>query len=94
MACRGWLEAELAAVGPRVTVAMGAVAGEAIFGRGFRVRDHRGRVEDVTVGEWQGHVLSTVHPSSILRAQDEGAREEAFAGFVADLVKARKALAA
>jgi uracil-DNA glycosylase len=24
MACRGWLEAELAVVGPRVTVAMGA----------------------------------------------------------------------
>jgi hypothetical protein len=36
-------------------------------------------------------VLSTVHPSSILRAQDDEAREEAFAGFVADLVKAREA---
>ena len=94
MACRGWLEAELTAVGPRVTVALGAVAGEAIFGRGFRVRDHRGRLEDVTVGDWHGPVLSTVHPSSILRAQDEDARQEAFAGFVADLVKAREALAA
>jgi uracil-DNA glycosylase family 4 len=91
MACRGWLEAELAVVGPRVTVALGAVAGEAIFGRGFRVRDHRGRLEDVTVGDWHGPVLSTVHPSSILRAQDDEAREEAFAGFVADLVKAREA---
>lgn len=93
MACRGWLEAELAAVGPRVTVALGAVAGEAIFGRGFRVRDHHGRLEDVTVGECRGPVLSTVHPSSILRAQDDAARQEALAGFVADLVKAREALA-
>ncbi len=92
MACRGWLEAELAAVGPRVTVALGAVAGEAIFGRGFKVRDHRGRLEDVTVGQWRGAVLSTVHPSSILRARDDQAREEAFAGFVADLVKARESL--
>jgi uracil-DNA glycosylase len=94
MACHGWLEAELAVVGPRVTVALGAVAGEALFGRGFKVRDHRGRLEEVTVGEWQGPVLSTVHPSSILRARDDKAREEAFAGFVADLVKAREALAA
>jgi hypothetical protein len=30
--------------------------------------------------------------SSILRARDEKAREEAYAGFVADLVKAREAL--
>ena len=91
MACRGWLEQELTAVGPRVTVALGAVAGEAIFGRGFKVRDHRSRLEDVTVGGWHGPVLSTVHPSSILRARDDKAREEAFAGFVADLVKAREA---
>lgn len=94
MACRGWLEAELVVVEPRVTVALGAVAGEAIFGRGFRVRDHRGQLEEVTVGEWHGPVLTTVHPSSILRAQDGDAREEAFAGFVADLVKAREALTA
>jgi uracil-DNA glycosylase family protein len=94
LACRGWLEAELAAVGPRVTVALGAVAGEALFGRGFKVRDHRGRLEEISVGTWQGPVLSTVHPSSILRARDEEAREEAFAGFVADLVKAREALPA
>ena len=94
MACRGWLEAELAVVGPRVTVALGAVAGQAIFGRGFRVRDHRGRLEDVRVGGWRGPVLSPVHPSSILRARDGQAREEGFAGFVADLVNAREALAA
>jgi uracil-DNA glycosylase len=94
MACRPWLEAELATVRPRVAVALGAVAGEALFGRGFRVRDHRGRLEDATVGEWQGLVLSTIHPSSILRAPDGDAREEAFSGLVADLVKARKALAA
>lgn len=56
-------------------------------------------LEDVAVGDWRGPVLSTVHPSSILRAQDDAAREDAaredaFAGLVADLVKARDALAA
>lgn len=93
MACRPWLEAELAAVRPRVAVALGAVAGEALFGRGFRVRDHRGRLEDAAVGDWQGLVVSTIHPSAILRAPDEKARGEAFSGLVADLATARKALA-
>jgi uracil-DNA glycosylase len=93
MACRGWLEAELVTVGPRVAVALGAVAGEALFGRGFRVRDHRGRPEDAAVGDWHGAVVSTIHPSAILRAPDEAAREEAYAGLVTDLVTARQALA-
>jgi hypothetical protein len=51
-------------------------------------------LEDVAVGDWRGPVLSTVHSSSILRAQVDAAREDAFAGLVADLVKARDALAA
>ncbi len=34
MACRHWLEAELAVIRPEVAVALGAVAGEALFGRG------------------------------------------------------------
>jgi uracil-DNA glycosylase len=92
MACRPWLEAELATVAPRVAVALGAVAGEALFGRGFRVSDHRGRLEDATVGEWHGIVLSSIHPSAVLRAPDGEAREQAYDGLVADLVKAREAL--
>jgi uracil-DNA glycosylase len=92
-ACRGWLEAELSVVRPRLAVALGAVAGEALLGRGFRVRDHRGRTVDAALGGWQGAVLGTIHPSAVLRAPDEGAREEAFAGLVADLKAAREALA-
>jgi uracil-DNA glycosylase family 4 len=37
------------------------------------------------VGRWSGQAVATVHPSSILRAPDAGAREAAFAAFVADL---------
>ena len=92
-ACRGWLEAELSVVRPRLAVALGAVAGEALLGRGFRVRDHRGRTVDAALGDWQGQVLGTIHPSAVLRAPDDGAREEAFAGLVADLKAAREALA-
>ncbi len=36
--------------------------------------------------------LITVHPSSVLRAPDPTAREEAYADFVADLNAATKAL--
>jgi uracil-DNA glycosylase len=92
-ACRGWLEAELSVVRPRLAVALGAVAGEALLGRGFRVRDHRGQTVDAALGDWQGAVLGTIHPSAVLRAPDDGAREEAFAGLVADLRAAREVLA-
>jgi uracil-DNA glycosylase len=92
-ACRCWLEAELAVVGPRVTVALGAVAGEALLGPGFRVRDHRGRLDEATLGEWHGLVLGTVHPSAVLRSPDRGARDKAYGGLVADLARAREATA-
>jgi uracil-DNA glycosylase len=38
-------------------------------------------------------VLSTIHPSAVLRAPDGTSREEAFSGLVADLALARDALA-
>jgi DNA polymerase len=81
-ACRPWLEGELAAVQPRVLVCLGAVAAQALLGRQFRVTRERGRFVDSPLAE---RVIATVHPSSILRAPDEAARETEMAGFVADL---------
>lgn len=46
-ACLPWLTAEVAAVGPRVVVAMGATAGRAVLGRPVRVTAERGRVLDL-----------------------------------------------
>ncbi len=62
MAFRGWLEAELAAVGPRVTVALGAVAGEALFGR-LRVTGSKpgGPVSLRTAGRRSG---GAAHPAA------------------------------
>jgi uracil-DNA glycosylase len=37
-------------------------------------------------------ILATIHPSSILRAQDEEGRKQERAAFVADLIKAAKVL--
>jgi DNA polymerase len=81
-ACRPWLDAELEILSPRVLVALGATAAQALLGRSFRVTQQRGVPVESDLAP---QVLATVHPSSILRAPDEAARREAYAGFVADL---------
>jgi uracil-DNA glycosylase len=78
-ACRPWLDAELAAVQPRVLVCLGATAAQALLGRAFRVTKQRGTPVDSPLAEV---VMATIHPSAILRAED---RDAEYAGFVADL---------
>ena len=78
-ACSPWLEAELAVVKPRVLVCLGATAAQALLGRQFRVTQHRGEPVE---SELAPVVLATVHPSSILRADN---REAEFERFVKDL---------
>ena len=80
-ACRPWLDAELAAVKPKVLVALGATAAHALLGRGFRLTEERGRPVESDLAP---AVVATVHPSSILQGADES-RREAYAAFVADL---------
>ena len=92
-ACGFWLDAELGVVRPRVVVLLGAVAGEALFGSRFRVGEHKGKVEDAAFGTWQGLVVSTIHPSAVLRGPDAESRDRAYAGLVSDLALAREALA-
>jgi uracil-DNA glycosylase len=78
-ACRPWLDAELAVVKPQVLIPLGATAAQALLGRDFRVTKHRG---DPVPSDLAPVVIATVHPSSILRADD---REAEFAAFVGDL---------
>jgi len=85
-------DAELGVIRPRLLVMLGAVAGEALFGPRFRVGEHKGKVEEAAVGPWRGLVVSTIHPSAVLRGGDPEARERSFSGLVADLVTAREAL--
>jgi DNA polymerase len=80
-ACRPWLDAELAVVEPEALVSLGATAAQALLGRAFRVTEARG----VPVpSELAPLVFATVHPSSILRAQDD-ARDREYDAFVHDL---------
>jgi DNA polymerase len=87
-ACRPWLDAELAVVKPRVLVCLGAVAAQGLLGRGVRVTKDRGAPLESELAEC---VFVTVHPSSILRAQDQD-REQAYADFVSDLARVAAAL--
>ena len=81
-ACRPWLEAEIDRVKPRVVVALGATAAQTMLGKQFRVTKQRGVPVDSPLAPV---VVATVHPSSILRAADDRAREEAMADLVSDL---------
>src|ERR1700719_2014044 len=43
-ACRPWLEAEIAAVQPKIIVCLGATAAQSLLGRAFRVTQQRGHL--------------------------------------------------
>jgi uracil-DNA glycosylase len=88
-ACRPWLDAELAVVKPKVLVALGATAAQALLGRQFRVTKQRGVPVESDLAP---NVIATVHPSSILRQETEQDRAAAFDELVRDLKVVRKLL--
>ena len=83
-ACLPWLVAEVAAVQPRVVVALGATAARAVLGRDVTVSATRGRVLDPEEGRLVPAVV-TAHPSSILRVRDAADRSAALDALTADL---------
>ena len=87
-ACWPWLEAEVAAVKPALVVCLGAVAAQAVLGRQFRVTQRRGEILESDHG-WR--VTATVHPSSILRA-DDARRQVEYDALVRDLGAVQAAL--
>jgi DNA polymerase len=89
LACRMWLDGEIAQVKPAVIVALGATAAAALLGPKVRVTRDRGTFFPSPLAP---AVTVTVHPSSILRAPDPETRRASRARFVADLRKiARRA---
>lgn len=88
-ACRPWLEAEIVALKPQVVVCLGATAAQSLLGRDFRLTQHRGELIDSPLAP---HVMSTIHPSAILRAPDQKTRHEQNESFLADLKKNAKLL--
>ncbi|HXD95613.1 MAG TPA: UdgX family uracil-DNA binding protein [Candidatus Acidoferrum sp.] len=88
-ACLPWLHAELDVVSPDVVVCLGSTAAQALLGPGFRVTKQRGQWVSTPRA---ARVLATVHPSSILRAPDDEARQREFDALVADLAVVHAAL--
>ncbi len=95
-ACGPWLLAELDLVRPTGVVVLGATAGKALYGTGFRVGEARGETRSWPrefgdgaskhEPEW---AVATTHPSAVLRSRN---REDDFEQFVKDLRVAAEAL--
>jgi uracil-DNA glycosylase family protein len=89
VACKPWLEAELALLRPTVIVCLGATAAQAVIGKEHRLLQERGKFFAYPLAE---SVTATVHPSSILRAVDAEQRRAAYQAFVSDLKEVRRHL--
>lgn len=82
-ACKPWLLAEIASVRPRMIVALGSTAANAILGPTVRILRDRGKVfRESELAPW---IMPTIHPSALLRMPDETQRLEAQKNFVSDL---------
>jgi len=77
-------------VKPHVIVCLGSTAAKAVISKNFKVSVQRGEFVESPLAPY---VFATLHPSALLRVQEEEDRELAFKQFVRDLSLIRKALA-
>ena len=89
--CKWWLEQERAIVKPAAIVALGATAARSLFDRVVTIAKMRGEVHRLADGT---AALATIHPSYLLRIQEETDKEREYRQFVSDLRLAKKAVAA
>jgi DNA polymerase len=78
--CKWWLDREIEIVQPRLIVALGATAAQALSGHAVSVTKERG---PTMFGKKPGFI--TVHPSYLLRLPDAQKKAEEYARFVSDL---------
>lgn len=86
-ACPWWLQQELDLVRPALTVALGATAARALFGKLVTITSLRGKPHKLADGS---ECWVTVHPSALLRARGEEERREGRKAFIADLRRIRR----
>jgi DNA polymerase len=88
--CKVWLDVERAIVKPVAIVALGATAARSLLGRSVTITKARGqtlRLPDGTA------FFVTIHPSYLLRIEDEADKQREYENFVADLRPAARVLA-
>ena len=81
-ACRWWSKIERDLIKPKLIVALGATAARSVFERVVTIGSVRGKVMPVPDG---GEALVTIHPSYLLRIQEERDKRAEYARFIADL---------
>ena len=89
--CKWWLDQERAIVKPAAIVALGASAGRSLFGRIVTIAKMRGQAFQFADGT---AAFVTIHPSWLLRIEDEADKKREYRAFVDDLRQAAKVLAA
>src|SRR5438105_5897986 len=89
--CKWWLDQERAIVKPAAIVALGASAGRSLFGRIVTIAKMRGQAFQLADGT---AAFVTIHPSWLLRIEDEADKKREYRAFVDDLRQAAKVLAA
>jgi uracil-DNA glycosylase len=88
--CKIWLDVERAIVKPVAIVALGATAARSVLGRSVTITKARRqtlRLPDGTAA------FVTIHPSYLLRIEDEADKQREYDNFVADLRPAARVLA-
>jgi uracil-DNA glycosylase len=87
--CHYWLDFEKKLVKPELVVALGATAIRSITGKPTSITKIRGKLMPLQSG---GQFLATIHPSWLLRIDDDADKRKQYRMFVADLVACREAL--
>jgi len=81
-ACRPWLEAELDVIKPAILGCLGATAARAILGPDFRLLRQHGQF---FATRWSPKTIATLHPSAVLRGQDDAEQARLYAMLRDDL---------
>src|ERR1700704_113477 len=88
-ACRQWWTQELAVVKPKVLCCLGATAAQAVFGAKFRGTKQRGEFLEPVEGV---QATATIHPSAILRIDEDDRRKVEYEDLVDDFRAVRQRL--
>jgi uracil-DNA glycosylase len=85
--CKWWNDLERLIVKPEVVVALGATAARSLLGRVVTITKVRGEPIDLHDG---ARLVVTIHPSALLRIDDEADKRAKYREFVDDLQAAAK----
>ena len=86
--CKVWLQRERDLIKPSTIIALGVTAARSLTGRTVTIAKMRRTPVELADG---AKLVVTIHPSALLRIEDENDKHAAYRDFVADLKAARTA---